>query len=232
MKKLLIVDDEDAMRGLYRRRLSGTYELFETGDPGQALALALEHKPDAILLDLRMPKHDGFELCQNFRALSYTSELPLFVVTGESGNHKKECEAMGATGYFEKPIDFDRLKRVLEETLASAPPARPGAAELRMRVMLKLKGLDAGGEGFEDRTETEGISADGFSCISARNLEDGGAVQVSLLGRTEVRVGMARPVERVSAGLERYRYRFVFEGERKNWILQNQPTARGASQSG
>ena len=104
MKKLLIVDDDEALRGLICRRLSTTYTVFETGEAEQALALALEHKPDAILLDLRMPKFDGFELCRNFRSLSYTSNLPIFVITGESGGHKKECETIGATGYFEKPI--------------------------------------------------------------------------------------------------------------------------------
>src|SRR3981189_3485162 len=111
MKKLLIVDDDEALRGLLRRRLSSTYTVFETGDPEQALALALEHKPDAILLDLRMPKFDGFALCRSFLSRSYTADLPIFVITGESGSHKKECEAIGANGYFEKPIDFVKLKQ-------------------------------------------------------------------------------------------------------------------------
>ncbi len=221
MKKLLIVDDEDAMRGLYRRRLSGLYELFETGDPEQALALALQHKPDAILLDLRMPKYDGFELCRNFRALSYTSKVPLFVITGESANHKKECEAMGATCYIEKPVDFERLKLTLEATFGALSPARASREELRMRVALKLKGRDAEGEQFDDRAETEGISADGFSCICGRNLQDGAPLNVFLVGRNEIRVGIARPVERVSAGLDRHRYNFLFDGEKKNWIVQN-----------
>jgi CheY-like chemotaxis protein len=215
MKKLLIVDDEEAMRGLYRRRLSELYELFETGDPEQALALALRHKPDAILLDLRMPKYDGFELCRNFRALSHTSQVPLFVITGEAG-HRKECEAIGANGYIEKPVDFGKLKRMLEATLHVKPG---GGAELHMRVVLKLKGKDAAGEPFDDRVETESISANGFSCISLRNL-GGGALQVFLVGRNETLVGLARPVERVSAGLDRQRYRFLFEGEPKNWIVQ------------
>jgi len=43
------------------------YEVIDTQDPEQALGLALEHKPDAILLDLMMPKFSGFELCQSFR---------------------------------------------------------------------------------------------------------------------------------------------------------------------
>jgi CheY-like chemotaxis protein len=220
MKKLLIVDDENAMRKLYRRRLSGVYELFETGEPEQALALALEHKPDAILLDLKMPTYDGFELCRNFRSLSHTAKLPIFVITGQSANHKRECEAMGATGYFEKPIDFENLKHVLENALEASPAARSGSGELHMRVALKLQGEDAGGEQFTDCAETDSISADGFLFVSPRTLEEGSMLNVFLTGRTKLCAGIGRVVERVPAGLERHRYRIKFDGETENWILQ------------
>jgi CheY-like chemotaxis protein len=220
MKKLLIVDDEDAMRGLYRKRLSNTYEIFETGDAGQALALALEHKPDAILLDLKMPKYDGFELCKNFRSLSYTSSLPIFVLTGQAGDYKKECEAMGATGYFEKPIDFKTLKRELEMTFKATPEMRDEGSDLTLKVALKIKGRDADGEQFVDSTETESVSANGFLCVSPRKLEEGSALQVFLAGRNERYAGIATIVEREPAGLAEHRYRFKFDGETENWILQ------------
>ncbi len=158
MKKLLIVDDDDALRGLLRRRLSGTYTVFETGEPEQALALALEHKPDAILLDLRMPKFDGFELCRNFRLLSYTSNLPIFVITGESGGHKKECETIGATGYFEKPIDFLKLKQTLAATLDATESKPTKITPLRMRVGLRLSGTDARDKQFAELVTTESVN--------------------------------------------------------------------------
>jgi CheY-like chemotaxis protein len=55
MAKLLIVDDDQAMLRLYRARFPEGWELIPTDEPEQTLALALEHKPDAILLDLMMP---------------------------------------------------------------------------------------------------------------------------------------------------------------------------------
>lgn len=55
MHKILIVDDDKAMCDLLRACLSAGYEVFDTVDPEQALGLALEHKPDAILLDLIRP---------------------------------------------------------------------------------------------------------------------------------------------------------------------------------
>ena len=78
MYKILVVDDEEVMRNLMRMRLKDTYEVIDTGTPEQAIALALEHKPDAALMDLMMPKFSGFELCQSLRALSYTAMVPAF----------------------------------------------------------------------------------------------------------------------------------------------------------
>jgi PleD family two-component response regulator len=68
--RILVVDDDDSMRNILRMRLADEYEVIDTGDPELALGLALEHKPDAVVLVLVMPKVSGFELCQNLRALS------------------------------------------------------------------------------------------------------------------------------------------------------------------
>jgi len=77
VQRILIVDDDEAMRGLLRARLSDSYEIIDTANPEQALGLALEHKPEAIFLDLMMPKFSGFELCQSLRSVSYTSRIPI-----------------------------------------------------------------------------------------------------------------------------------------------------------
>jgi len=53
MGKVLVVDDDEALRRLMRLELSDTYEIIDSGEPERGLALALENEPDAILLDLR-----------------------------------------------------------------------------------------------------------------------------------------------------------------------------------
>ena len=227
MKKLLIVDDDEALRGLICRRLSTTYTVFETGEAEQALALALEHKPDAILLDLRMPKFNGFELCRNFRSLSYTSNLPIFVITGESGGHKKECETIGATGYFEKPIDFVKLKQTLASTLAATESQPNKITALRMSVGLRLTGTDARDKQFAELVMTESINPDGFQFTSPADFAEGCVLEVFLTGGAERHVGHARVVERSPAGLARQAYFAVFDGPR-DWILQKHDAVTGS----
>src|ERR1700751_1077929 len=121
--KILIVDDDKATCDLLRACLSERYEVICTRDPEQALGRALEHKPDAILLDLMMPKFSGFELCQSFRTLSYTSTIPIIVITGEQdAKYKDHCSNLGAVGYFEKPLDFEQLKGRLVAQIQNKRP--------------------------------------------------------------------------------------------------------------
>ena len=117
MATLLVVDDEESIRRLMRLNLGDKYDIVDTGEPETALSLALEHKPDAILLDLRMPKYSGYELAQTFTTFSSTKLIPVLVISGEAGSTTKSfCRDLGVTAYFEKPVDFDAL----EQTLSAA----------------------------------------------------------------------------------------------------------------
>jgi DNA-binding response OmpR family regulator len=67
-----------------------------------------------------MPKFSGFELCQSFRSLSYTSTIPILVITGETeAKYKDHCANLGAVAYFEKPLKLDELRRRLAMELQS-----------------------------------------------------------------------------------------------------------------
>jgi DNA-binding response OmpR family regulator len=220
MPKILIVDDDEAMRGLLRARLESSYEVFDTGDPDQALGLALEHKPDAVLLDLIMPKFSGFDLCQSLRSLSYTSRIRVFVITGKGGDEAREyCENLGANGFFQKPIDFNALKRKLAEELENQRPERRGQTRVRMRVTLKLRGTDSAGKPFEEVTITENVSAAGFLCNCAAPLANGTMVEVFLVSGRERYVGRARVMRRESE-MNWQRYGFRLEEKEGDWVLQ------------
>src|SRR5580658_10817983 len=108
------------MRRLLRLNLGDNYEIVETGEPEHALAIALEQKPDTILLDLRMPKYSGYELCQTFTTFSGTQLIPVFVISGEAGSKTKDfCRGLGVAAYFEKPVNFDDLRGRIQEVLAT-----------------------------------------------------------------------------------------------------------------
>jgi|HubBroStandDraft_1064217.scaffolds.fasta_scaffold20500_3 DNA-binding response OmpR family regulator len=222
MPKILIVDDDESVRGLLRVRLSDAYQVVETGDPEQALALALEHKPDAILLDLMMPGFSGFELCQSFHTLSYTSRIPIFVITGEAGTkYKEHCESLGAKGYFHKPVDFEGLRAALRDELKGKQPERRAHKRVQMRVILKLRGTDANGKDFDESTTTDNVSAGGFLCNSAATLIKGAQVNVFLKsGGTERHAGRAHVVRKESTGTAWNRYGFQFDETTTDWVLQ------------
>lgn len=147
MRKILIVDDDSALRRLMRIELGDTYEVIDSGEPEQGLALALEHRPDAILIDLRMPKYSGYELVQTYTSFSQTQAIPLIIVSGEAGSQTKEhCKKLGAIAYFEKPIDFDALRTCLAE-VTKRRKHHPPRTEVRvhLNLLLKLRGLNGVG---------------------------------------------------------------------------------------
>lgn len=222
MDKILVVDDDDAMRGLIKMRLSDAYETIDTGSPVQALELALEHKPRAILLDLMMPDCSGFELCQSFHNLSYTSRIPIFVVTGESAaKYRDYMSNLGAAGYFEKPIDFSKLKTRLATELQGRTLERRAHVRVKMKLILKLKGSDESQRSFEQLTATENVSAGGFLCPLPLALPAESPVQVFLTGAGHDRfVGRARIVRREAPDTPWQRYAFQFVERTAEWILQ------------
>jgi DNA-binding response OmpR family regulator len=218
--KILIVDDDESMRGLVRMRLSDAYEIIDTGDPAQALALVLEHKPGAVFLDLMMPGFSGFELCQSLQSLSYTARIPIFVITGESGaKYKDHCKQLGASAFFEKPVDFRALREALAAELEAARPERRAHLRVRMRLQLKLRGTDTAGKSFEELTTTENVSAGGFLCLCLASLAKDAAVEVFLAGGGVSYVGRARAVHRdVSGPWPRYGFQFIEKNS--EWVLQ------------
>ena len=143
---LLVVDDEESMRRLMRLNLGDKYQIVDTGEPETALSLALEHKPDAILLDLRMPKYSGYELAQTFTTFSSTQLIPVLVISGEAGSTTKSfCRDLGVTAYFEKPVDFDALEQTLSQLLSNGRKERRSEVRVKLRVPIRITGQAADG---------------------------------------------------------------------------------------
>ena len=210
MQRILIVDDEDAMRELYRESLETQYEVADTGDPESALMMALDFKPDAILLDLSMPRLSGFELCQALSSLSFTQHIPIFICSAEDSRNQAFCESLGAVGYFKKPVDFEALKKRLDVVLNSKRPERRAEMRFQLKVTLKLIGKRSDGKHYEILAETENMSAGGFLCTSVAPLEMETAFEVFLCRGGDHYLGSARAVrEQTTTGGQR-QYGFAF----------------------
>jgi CheY-like chemotaxis protein len=220
MKRLLIIDDDEATRRLFRLNLCDNFEIIDTADPDQALALAMEHKPDAILMDLRMPKRSGLELCRAFGSMSQAQPIPIFVVSGETGIEiRQSCQDMGATGYFEKPVDFDALRTTLGKVRSLTQVPRT-EIRLQLRVHLKLCGKDIHGKEFSEATFTENVSVSAFLCGCNADLAKDSIVEVYIVGGRDQHVGKARIVRSERRPKTSTLYGFRFVEKTGEWILQ------------
>ena len=221
MDKLLIVDDEEAMRRLLRINLADRYEIVDTGSSEQALAMAMQGKPSAILLDLRMPNYSGFELCQTFKCMNSTQLIPIIIISGEAGaTTKLYCKELGATAYFEKPVDFDALRANLDRVLHAAQPERRSELRIRLQVKLKLRGTDMNERSFEEVSTTENVSKSAFFCGCTALLTKGSTVVVYLASGEANFVGKAQVVRSEGCDTPYPRYVFRFEQKEGDWILQ------------
>ncbi len=220
MDKLLVVDDDEAIRRLIRLELCDAFEIIDSGEPQQGLALALEHKPDAILLDLRMPNYSGYELLQTFTAFSHTQKIPIIVVSGEAGAHTKEhCKQLGAFAYFEKPIDFDGLRECLSQLTKVRRFTPRSEVRVRLRVPLRLRHTDSNGIKVEQDTITENVSLSGFLCTCTVALAAGSIVDVYLTTPGPTHVGKAKMVHSDTKAAPLRHYGFRFLEKTGPWVL-------------
>src|SRR2546427_5700477 len=140
MDKLFIGADDEAMRRLLRINLADRYEIIDTGSPEEALAMTMQGKPNAILLDLRMPNYSGFELCRILKSMNYTQLIPIVIISGEAGaTTKKFFKELGGPADFEKTGGFYSLRGRLGKGLHPPPPPRGREKRGRPPGMLKLR---------------------------------------------------------------------------------------------
>jgi DNA-binding response OmpR family regulator len=109
--RIVVADDEIDVRELVAYRLSRSgYEVVEASDGEQALRLALENPPDLAVLDVMMPKLDGYELTRRLRAEPSTQRVPVILLTAraQEADVSQGFEA-GADDYLRKPFNPDEL---------------------------------------------------------------------------------------------------------------------------
>lgn len=109
--RILYIEDRNDNRLLVKRVLMAEgMEVIEAGDASEGISLAVEHKPDLILMDISMPGMDGYAATNEIRRLHELDTVPIVALTANvmKGDREKSLEA-GCDGYIPKPIDIDRF---------------------------------------------------------------------------------------------------------------------------
>jgi len=117
--KILIVDDAvDTVELLRKRFHSEGYDTAEANDGEEALQKVEQYHPDLIVLDVMMPKLDGYEVCRRLKADENTKYVPVLMLTakGEIENKVKGLE-IGADDYLPKPFDYKELSARVKSLL-------------------------------------------------------------------------------------------------------------------
>ena len=113
---VLVIDDDPAMRELMARSLTKdgwSVAIAGTGEEG--LSVAEAHQPDVIVLDVLLPKRDGWEVLASLKRHPKLSDTPVVLVT--MVEDRQRGMALGATDYLTKPVDWERLREVLARHL-------------------------------------------------------------------------------------------------------------------
>ncbi len=115
---ILAVDDAPENLDVVKGLLSPHYTVKAAVNGQMALKIAEKQSPDLILLDIRMPGMDGYEVCRRLKADEATAGIPVIFLTGEA-DVTSEVAAVGGAGYIKKPIDSDTLLARVEDCLKS-----------------------------------------------------------------------------------------------------------------
>jgi DNA-binding response OmpR family regulator len=109
--RILVVDDEPDLIAVLRMGLQMEgFEVLEAADGAAGLERAHADKPDLIVLDLMLPKMDGYQVCRNLKFDSRYKSLPIFILSARPGEQDRRLALeMGADDFIRKPYDLKEL---------------------------------------------------------------------------------------------------------------------------
>lgn|SRR5436190_2202549 len=119
--RILIADDYEDNLELLRLLLSGAgYEVLEARDGQECLEKAAVHLPNLIILDLSMPKRDGWEVFTELKANTLTSAIPCIAATASANLERARALQSGFDAYLNKPFQTSELLAIVEKMLQAS----------------------------------------------------------------------------------------------------------------
>ena len=125
MKKILLVEDDSKITLALGIRLRHTgYEVVTAPDAIGAMAQALKHAPDVVVLDINLPGGDGFLVAERLRSQSVTATVPvIFITASKLPGLVGRAKQLGAVAFLEKPFSASQLADALESALGEGRAA-------------------------------------------------------------------------------------------------------------
>lgn len=122
--KILICDDEAHIRRLIEQSLEELedegVEIITTADGQEALGRIEEERPDLIILDVMMPKMNGFDVCEKVKADARLKSAYVMLLTAKGQEYDRlQGERVGADRYMTKPFDPDDLLAIARDVLSA-----------------------------------------------------------------------------------------------------------------
>lgn len=118
---VLVIDDETDVLKLVEFLLWSTeYELLKASDAERGLQIVRDQQPAAVIVDIMMPRMDGFTVLQRIREIK--PGMPVIIFTARSTrSDEKKAEELGANGFISKPFNRQKLLAALEIALNPTP---------------------------------------------------------------------------------------------------------------
>ena len=121
-RKILIADDEESIRLLVRSILGNDYTVIEAADGQEAVEATQNQQPALILMDILMPKKDGFQACYEIKTNLATKVIPVVMLTAITQDLDRKLSAdLGANEYITKPFNPQDLLEMVNHILANQP---------------------------------------------------------------------------------------------------------------
>lgn len=123
MLKILLVEDNETNRDMLSRRLQKRgYEVAVAGDGEQGVAAAETERPALILMDMSLPKLDGWEASRRLKTAPGTKDIPILALTAHAMTGEREkALAAGCDDFDTKPVDLERLLGKMQALLERRP---------------------------------------------------------------------------------------------------------------